>query len=103
MQGDVEEYVRRYTPQVLRLNKTTACAGLEAMNFGIAKGLTFDRVLIFPHGKGKQWLKSGDFNHVAGSVAEMYVGVTRARHSVTFVFDDDVNVQGVARYPVAAA
>lgn len=67
------------------------------MNFGESKGLTFDRVLIFPHKLGKKWLSSGDFKHVAKSSSKMYVGVTRARYSVTFAFDSEVKVAGIRR------
>jgi DNA helicase-2/ATP-dependent DNA helicase PcrA len=91
-------YVSRYRPQVLRLDKRTSSEGYEAMNYGESKGLTFDRVLIFPHKKGKQWLTSGDFIHVVDSAAKMYVGITRARHSVAFVLDGKVGIPGVKQY-----
>lgn len=94
------EYMHRYRPQVLRLDKRTPCGGYEAMNFGESKGLTFDRVLIFPHKKGKDWLLSGDFAHVVDSAAKMYVGITRARHSVAFVVDGNVRVRGIQGLPV---
>ena len=97
--GSLHDYMNRYRPQVLRLDKRTPCEGYEAMNYGESKGLTFDRVLIFPHKKGKQWLSSGDFSHVVDSAAKMYVGTTRARHSVTFVIDGEVGVAGVQKYP----
>jgi DNA helicase-2/ATP-dependent DNA helicase PcrA len=67
----LHDYVNRYRPQVLRLNKLTSCEGCEAMNYGESKGLTFDRVLIFPHKMGKQWLSSGDFSHVVDSAVKM--------------------------------
>jgi DNA helicase-2/ATP-dependent DNA helicase PcrA len=94
----LHDYVNRYRPQVLRLNKLTSCEGYEAMNYGESKGLTFDRVLIFPHKMGKQWLSSGDFSHVVDSAAKMYVGITRARYSVAFVIDAEVGVAGVQKY-----
>lgn len=83
----VENYVMQFSPQVLRYSIKSLCDGLPAMNFGQSKGLTFDRVLIFPHGVALKWLKSGDLKHVVGSAASLYVGTTRARHSVAFVFD----------------
>ena len=67
------------------------------MNFGEAKGLTFDRVLIYPHGGGKQWLSTGKLMHIEKSAAKMYVGATRARYSVAFVFE------GLAAIPARAA
>jgi DNA helicase-2/ATP-dependent DNA helicase PcrA len=94
----LHDYMNRYRPQVLRLDKRTSCEGYEAMNYGESKGLTFDRVLIFPHKKGKQWLSSGDFSHVSDSATKMYVGTTRARYSVAFVIDGEVGVAGVQKY-----
>ncbi len=85
--ADVDEYVARYAPQVLRYNAKTSCGSHEAINFGEAKGMTFPRVLIFPHGGAKKWLASGSLTAVEKSVARMYVAVTRARYSVAFVYD----------------
>jgi DNA helicase-2/ATP-dependent DNA helicase PcrA len=94
----VPEYVARFRPQVLRLDRRTQCDGHFAMNFGEVKGMTFDRVLIFPHKKGRQWLASGDYAHVVDSAAKMYVGITRARQSVAFVFDGPCDVPTLVRY-----
>jgi DNA helicase-2/ATP-dependent DNA helicase PcrA len=91
----VREYVDRYRPKVLRLDKRTDCAGYEAMNFGESNGLTFDRVLIFPHKKAREWLSSGDLKHIADSATKMYVGITRARHSVAFVYDAEIKIPGI--------
>lgn len=84
---DVDEYVKRFCPQALRYNAKTSCGKHEAMNFGEAKGLTFSRVLIFPHGGAKSWLASGKLIHVEKSATRMYVAATRARYSIAFVFD----------------
>ncbi|WP_246674820.1 UvrD-helicase domain-containing protein [Mesorhizobium sp. B4-1-3] len=94
----VPDYVAQYKPQVLRLDRRTPCDGHFAMNFGEVKGMTFDRVLIFPHKKGRQWLASGDYRHVTDSAAKMYVGITRARHSVTFVLDEQSGLSSLVRY-----
>ena len=85
--ADIDEYVKRFSPQALRYNVKTSCGEHEAMNFGEAKGLTFPRVLIFPHGRAKAWLVSGKLSHVEKSATRMYVAATRARYSVAFVFD----------------
>ncbi|MPT47971.1 MAG: hypothetical protein E2598_06065 [Sphingobium sp.] len=85
--SDVDEYMQRFSPQVLRFSVKTSCGEHDAMNFGEAKGLTFPRVLIFPHVSAKSWLASGKLSHVEKSAAKMYVGVTRARYSVAFVYD----------------
>jgi DNA helicase-2/ATP-dependent DNA helicase PcrA len=94
----ISTYMNRFAPQVLRLDKKTACQELSAMNFGEAKGLTFDRVLIFPHGLGRKWLGSGNLKHVEKSAAKLYVGVTRARYSLAFVFDGNTPIPGVQVY-----
>lgn len=94
----VESYVCRFSPQVLRLDRRPDCYGYPALNFGHSKGLTFDRVLIFPHKSGLAWLKSGDFKHVAGSLAKLYVGVTRARYSVAFVHDGPCAIRGMSSF-----
>ena len=93
--AQVATYVSMFAPQVLRLDKKTSCHDLPAMNFGESKGLTFDRVLIFPHGLGRKWLSTGVLAHIEKSVAKMYVGTTRARYSLAFVFDGVASIPGV--------
>jgi DNA helicase-2/ATP-dependent DNA helicase PcrA len=62
------------------------------MNFGEAKGLSFDRVLIYPHRPATKWLRTGDPKHIKGSNTKLYVGITRARQSVAFVFSGKTSV-----------
>jgi DNA helicase-2/ATP-dependent DNA helicase PcrA len=83
----VDEYIQRYRPQVLRYNKTANTYGYEALNFGLAKGLEFSRVLIVPTEPIRKYLKSGALSHVEASRDKLHVAVTRARHSVAFVYD----------------
>lgn len=85
--ADVDAYIAAFTPQVLRYSAKTNCEPYEAMNFGEAKGLTFERVLIYPHRKAASWLATGKLAHIEKSATKMYVAVTRARYSVAFVFD----------------
>jgi DNA helicase-2/ATP-dependent DNA helicase PcrA len=85
-------YIDRYKPAVLRYDRNADSLGYTATNFGEAKGLEFDRVLIVPHGPMKKYLRSGDLNAVEKSLAKFYVAVTRARHSVAFLYDGEVNV-----------
>ena len=95
---DVAKYVETYRPQTLRLDVRTDCHGFPAMNFGESKGLSFDRILIFPHKLGQRWLSTGALTHVEKSASKMYVGVSRARYSVAFVHDEAVRVPGIAPY-----
>jgi DNA helicase-2/ATP-dependent DNA helicase PcrA len=94
----VGDYVEKFQPQVLRLDRRHPCDGYPARNFGDSKGMTFSRVLIYPHGKGQEWLVSGDYRHIQGSLAKMYVGVSRARHSVAFVLENESKISSLIRY-----
>jgi DNA helicase II / ATP-dependent DNA helicase PcrA len=85
--GLVSEYVAAYSPQILRLDKKTGCDGYPAMNFGESKGMTFDRVLIFPHKAAVRWLETGKLTHIEKVAPKIYVGTTRARFSVAFVYE----------------
>jgi DNA helicase II / ATP-dependent DNA helicase PcrA len=96
--AQINEYTNNFKPQVLRYNRTTKCEGQEAINFGDAKGLTFDRILIFPHGPLKRLLETGDFKSVEASPAKLYVAVTRARNSVAIVYDGKLRLPGVEKW-----
>ncbi len=83
----VEQYIQRFMPQVLRYNKRADTYGSDALNFGVAKGLEFDRVLIVPTAPIKRYLANGDVQKIEKSRDKFHVAVTRARHSVAFVYD----------------
>jgi DNA helicase-2/ATP-dependent DNA helicase PcrA len=90
----VEEYCARYQPQVLRRDRRFG-VGLDAENFGMVKGLGFERVLIVPYSGIAKWLTTGNPKHVAGSAEEVYVAITRVFQSVAFIHDGDVAIPGV--------
>ncbi len=100
--NNVIEYVKRFSPALLRYNINTKTYGYSALNFGNAKGLEFNRVLIIPHGPIKKYLKSGNVNHVKGSLSKFYVAVTRAKHSVAFLYDGECSVSCTEWQPTAA-
>lgn len=87
-EADVAAYVERFDPQPLRDRVTTASeVDLPFRNFGKVKGLTFDRVLIYPTSTITKFLTNG--TALAPKTAcGLYVAVTRARHSVAFVVPD---------------
>jgi len=58
---DVREYVDTYNPQILRWNKRTNTLGYPAINIGVAKGRTYDRVLVFPTNLMKKYQKLAIF------------------------------------------
>jgi len=97
---NVEDYIKKFSPQILRYSRRTELFKDKAMNFGQAKGLNFDRVLILPNGPIKKFLKTGDIKKVKKSRAKFYVALTRARYSVAFLYDDEVNLEGVEDYEV---
>jgi len=81
---DLDAYKSRYNPQVLRWNKTNKQAGPQAVNLGEVKGREFDRVLIFPTPKITAYIENGTALS-DGIRSKLYVGVTRAKHSVGIV------------------
>jgi DNA helicase IV len=81
----LRDYIRDYEPAVaLRYNKNADTKGLPATNIGIAKGSTYDRVIIFPTKPWLTFLKDGDASKLK-SAEKLYVAVTRARFSVAFI------------------
>lgn len=83
--AEVADYVRQHDPVVLRYNKTTRTSGLAAVNFGVSKGSTYDRVLIFPTSKMADYYRTRKDPSEAGDIPKLYVAVTRAKYSVAFV------------------
>lgn len=77
-------YFEQYHPVVLRYNKSTTTLGLPAMNIGVVKGKTYDRVLLFPTSPMKKFVKTREVQD-GGDLARFYVAVTRARFSVAIV------------------
>jgi DNA helicase-2/ATP-dependent DNA helicase PcrA len=87
----VDSYFRRYHPQPLRYNRATEGAPDEALNFGAAKGMEFERVLIYPHKMLERFVQSGRIEDAGSEIGKIYVAVTRARQSVAFVVPDSTN------------
>lgn len=89
--SDVDHYMATYRPQPLRLDRRTKNVPGCPLNFGEAKGKTFDRTLIFPHKKLEAVLATGNVRELGDAdvtVARVYVGITRARQSVGIVIPD---------------
>ena len=91
---DVLEYISRYRPVLLRWNRLTApglCENRVAFNFGEAKGMGFDRVLVLPTERYRRFLRGqGDaFDDDSNDDVrnKLYVAITRARYSVAFLVD----------------
>lgn len=101
----VSEYIKRYSPVILRLDRTTQvelCDGCRTYNFGEAKGLGFDRVLILPTEKHRMFLSGKDAVFDDGKTEKakntFYVSITRARYSLAFFYDGDNIFEHITRW-----
>ncbi|NKR80680.1 UvrD-helicase domain-containing protein [Rhodococcus hoagii] len=84
-EADVAAYTKQFNPQALRESITTArTVELPFQNFGKVKGLTFDRVVIYPTKPITTFLTKGAALALK-TACGLYVAVTRAKYSVAFV------------------
>jgi len=99
--SDAERYLSAHNPIQLRWSISTKCSSnFQAMNFGESKGLSFDRVLIYPTKDMAEWVKDNNSELKSEARAKLYVGVTRARRSAAIIVDydhDDV-LEGIEKY-----
>jgi len=96
---DVDEYLEKFEPMQLRENKKTIVnENYRVMNFGEAKGLSFDRVLIYPTTPFIEWLKNNKSELKETSRSKLYVAITRARHSVAFVCKTKLTIPEIPNY-----
>lgn len=86
---DLPRYLETRRPVQLRWNSAVkiASSDLPTLTFGRSKGLGFDRVIIYPTEEMMNWLKNTQSQLKAGTRAKLYVGLTRARHTVAVVYD----------------
>jgi DNA helicase-2/ATP-dependent DNA helicase PcrA len=99
--SDVESYLHVYAPVQLRDSvKTQTNSNYCTINFGNSKGLTFERVLIYPTAPLVKWLKNHDSELAEASRCKFYVALTRAKYSVGIVMDytDKINIEGVNKF-----
>lgn len=111
---DVEEYLKKFNPLQLRHSiSTKTVAGYEVKNYGESKGLTYDRVIIYPTKPILQYLIDGItiINKKTASgvlktekapfIPKFYVALTRAKYSVAIVYDDHTKefIDGIIKYP----
>ena len=87
---DVEKYLQQYQPIQLRDSKrrTDVNENYRVMNFGESKGLSFDRVLIYPTDPILKWLRNNNSDLADTSRSKFYVAVTRAKFSVGIVVEN---------------
>ncbi len=98
---DVEKYLETYNPVQLRYNiNVEVNKNYKTINFGNSKGLTFDRVLIYPTKEFIKWLINNNSDLEPTSRSKFYVAITRAKYSVGIVYDFDslLKIEGVKFY-----
>jgi DNA helicase II / ATP-dependent DNA helicase PcrA len=99
--NDVGKYLSTYNPLQLRWNSSIRCnPNFQSMNFGESKGLSFDRVLIYPTQDMVKWVIDNNFKLKNETCAKLYVGITRARRSAGIVIDycNDSMFEGIEKY-----
>ena len=93
---NLSNYLEEYNPVQLRWNRQVKHdPNYKVYNFGESKGLSFDRVIIYPTSDMKAWLKNNSFELKDETRAKFYVAITRARKSVAIVVDDNINENNI--------
>ncbi|MEX2437684.1 MAG: UvrD-helicase domain-containing protein [Candidatus Babeliales bacterium] len=98
---DINNYLINFNPTQLRWsNSFHVNSEFSVLNFGESKGLTFDRVLIYPTNPMNAWINDNEFNLPNASRAKFYVGLTRARFSsaIVFEYNDSIEYDGLIKY-----
>ena len=85
--GDKHSYIDTYSPQILKFKSSK----YPEMNYGKSKGLTFDRVLIFPTSKINQWIRDRESQLADTTRCKFYIAITRVKYSVGIIYDYDKN------------
>ncbi|OTG64508.1 hypothetical protein B9T29_00560 [Acinetobacter sp. ANC 3903] len=84
-----EDYLKQYSPVQLRLTAATKVnTNYSFMNMGVAKGLTLDRVLLYPTQEMIQWLLNHNHKLADATRAKLYVGLTRPKLSLGILVAD---------------
>lgn len=84
-----EIYLKDYFPIQLRLTASTEVdPNFACMNMGVAKGLTLDRVLLYPTKDMLKWLMDPNHQLADATRAKFYVGITRPKLSLGILVDD---------------
>ena len=95
---EVEKYLKRYEPVQLRYSQRTRInEEYPVYNFGESKGLTFDRVVIYPTNSIKDYINKKT-ELPSSTLCRYYVALTRARYSVAIVWNNPPKVEGIATY-----
>jgi len=97
----IDHYLNNYKPTQLRLTaKTEVNHNFAFMNMGIAKGLTLDRVLLYPTTDMLKWLIDSNHKLADATRAKFYVGLTRPKLSLGIIVEDKTVVQYIDKFVI---
>lgn len=97
----LNQYLETFTPVQLRWDKRRIVdERYPVFTFGTSKGLTFERVVIFPTEPMLKWFQDNNNALTNDSRAKLYVALTRPMKSVAIVFNDAAafNTNGMKVY-----
>lgn len=98
-QCDADKYISKYNPMQLRWDyRALVVRPNNVLNFGLSKGLEFERTLIYPPSTFIAWLKNNNSPLAPISRSKFYVALTRARYSVGIVCDTSLQIEGIQNY-----
>lgn len=88
---DIIRYLEEFAPLQLRYDRRNKSANnnYDVLNFGESKGVTKNRTLIYPTKKIKDWLFQEKEIDSFETRCRLYVAITRARHSVGIVCENN--------------
>lgn len=99
----VGHYLQKYNPVQLRDSvKVKVNKDYKSINFGESKGLTFDRVLIYPTQRFINWINDNNHELPPMSRSKFYVALTRAKYSVGIIYnyEESTNLEGLQKFTV---
>ena len=84
------KYLETYNPTQLRWDSRNKKVNSQypTMNIGSSKGLTLDRVILYPTKQMVEWLKDETKTFEQQTQSKFYVGLTRARYSLGILIAD---------------
>ncbi|WP_151752824.1 UvrD-helicase domain-containing protein [Acinetobacter soli] len=83
-------YLEQYKPIQLRWNSRNKKVNAQypSMNIGSSKGLTLDRVMLYPTSQMIKWFQDETATFEQQTLSKFYVGLTRARYSLGILIED---------------
>lgn len=91
MESQRQAYLAKYSAVQLRWDQRNnlIIGGYAARNMGESKGLTLDRVLLYPTPEMLKWFYNQKHSLKLQTKSKFYVGLTRARLSLGVIIPDD--------------